>query len=87
LFLEKEMSTLVTHHDGLDRVFRGWETVSGKRHIRAGGRTTRPLSLFARVAAAWSRSREDARYAAMLLEDPRMMAEFQAAKARAEWQD
>ena len=30
------MSTLVTHHDGLDRVLRGWEFVQGKRHGRTG---------------------------------------------------
>ena len=121
------MSTLVTHHDGLDRVLRGWDFVIGKRHGRAGVKgsnrspavrspaleTTLPAtapapvaekaepldapataaptnsrqSLYSRLAAAWARRGEDARFEALMREDFRVRNDFLAAKARAEWQD
>jgi hypothetical protein len=111
------MSTLATHHDGLERVLRGWQFVGGKwsdrtaagagdragkgRELRSEDRVrettgaqytgsvneaVRP-SWFQRVRNDWARRREEDRFLEMVREDPRLRADFMAAKARAEWQD
>jgi hypothetical protein len=99
------MSTLVTHHNGLERVLRGVEVLvegvyGGVRDARNAaaqrdaqveartaevpGAAAKP-SLFARFSANMARRRADREFEALMQADPRMRAEFMAAKARAEW--
>ncbi|ODT37032.1 MAG: hypothetical protein ABS55_04495 [Lautropia sp. SCN 70-15] len=99
------MSTLVTHHNGLERVLRGLEVVvqgvyggvldarnaAAQRDAQVGTRTAEVSraaakpSLFARFMADMARRRADREFEALMQSDPRVRAEFMAAKARAEW--
>lgn len=99
------MSTLVTHHNGLERVLRGLELVvqgvyggvldarnaAAQRGVQVDTRTAEVSraaakpSLFARFKADMARRRADREFEALMQSDPRVRAEFMAAKARAEW--
>ncbi|MFP5412954.1 MAG: hypothetical protein ACLGHB_08310 [Gammaproteobacteria bacterium] len=99
------MSTLVTHHNGLERVLRGLEVVvqgvyggvldarnaAAQRGAQVDTRTAEVSraaakpSLFARFMADMAKRRADREFEALMQSDPRVRAEFMAAKARAEW--
>lgn len=99
------MSTLVTQHNGMDRVLRGLEVVvqgvygglvdarnaaarQGAHEVTKSVEAPRTLakpSLFARLSADMARRRADREFEALMKADPRLRAEFMAARARAEW--
>ena len=99
------MSTLVTQHNGMDRVLRGLEVVvqgvygglvdarnaAAQRDVRGindaveAPRAAVKPALFARLRADMARRRADREFEALMNADPRLRADFMAAKARAEW--
>jgi len=105
LDLESTMSTLVTHHNGLERVLRGLEVVvqgvygglldarnaATQRDMTAPAAKVevslpvRKAALFARLRAEMAQRRADREFEALMEADPRVRADFLAAKARAEW--
>ena len=92
------MSTLVTHHNGMDRVLRGVEVVvQGLYGTGQGVRRAKNVAsqktlggqrgFFERLQAYFAQRRADREFEALMRTDPRIRAEFMAAKARAEWED
>jgi hypothetical protein len=91
------MTTLVTHHNGMDRVLRGVElvvqglygTAQGVRRARLDAthnKTDGRFGFFARWKADWVQRRLDREFEALMRADPRIRSEFAAAKARSEWE-
>jgi hypothetical protein len=92
------MSTLVTTHDGLERVFRGGQAVADMfgrgRPARHAGRKaagvekapgTGIAGLIARMVERARRRRQDRLFEQLMHDDPRVYADVQAAAARQEW--
>lgn len=87
------MSTLVTTHDGLERVVRGGQAVAdmlGRRKgapVGAKGRKAGRGGIAAMIARMIERSRQyrqDRLFEQLMHDDPRVYADIQAARARAE---
>ncbi|MFA7665038.1 MAG: hypothetical protein WCY32_02840 [Burkholderiaceae bacterium] len=92
------MSTLITHHDGLDRVVSGVQLIVQKiyavdQSIRkprnAAARknrldSARPTNWFERMQASFAQSRRDREFEALLKSDPGIAADLRAARARME---
>ncbi|MCL4184124.1 MAG: hypothetical protein KJ011_11830 [Burkholderiaceae bacterium] len=86
------MSTLVTTHDGLERVVRGGQAfadlINGRRE--AGVRDAAAIlrgrlgTLIARTIERARQRREDRAFEQLMHDDPRVCAEVRAAAARAE---
>lgn len=90
------MSTLVTTHDGLERVVRGGQAVAdllGRRNARPAVKADTGLgkgsrgtfaTLIARMVERARQRRQDRLFEQLMQDDPRVYAEVQAAAARAE---
>ncbi|MCO5106447.1 MAG: hypothetical protein M9907_05155 [Burkholderiaceae bacterium] len=91
------MSTLVTTHEGLDRVIRGGQAVAdmfGRGPARPAGRNAARApkasrgvfaGLIARIAERARKHRQDRLFEQLMHDDPRVYADVQAAAARQEW--
>ncbi|MEZ5604675.1 MAG: hypothetical protein R3E41_10805 [Burkholderiaceae bacterium] len=91
------MSTLVTTHDGLERVLRGGQAVAdmfGRGPVRPAGREaaragkvpgTGIAGLIARMVERARRRRQERLFEQLMHDDPRVYADVQAAAARQEW--
>lgn len=91
------MSTLVTTHEGLDRVIRGGQAVAdmfGRGAARPAGRNTARASktpaagiagMLARVIERARQRRQERLFMQLMQDDPRVYADVQAAAARQEW--
>lgn len=91
------MSTLVTTHDGLERVLRGGQAVAdmfGRGPARPVGREAAKVErapgtgiagLIARMVERARRRRQDRIFEQLMHDDPRVYADVQAAAARQEW--
>ena len=89
------MSTLVTTHEGLDRVVRGGQAVAdrfGRRSHRPAGRQVAGGSkaigwaaMVARFAERMRQRRQERLFEQLMESDPRVWADVQAAAARRDW--
>ncbi|GMV02892.1 MAG: hypothetical protein AMXMBFR52_25480 [Burkholderiales bacterium] len=89
------MSTLVTTHEGLDRVVRGGQAVAdmfGRRSRRFAGRRDAGASKAIGWAAVVTRfvermrqRRQERLFEQLMQDDPRVWADVQAAAARRDW--
>ena len=91
------MSTLVTTHEGLDRVIRGGQAVAdmfGRGAARPAGRNTARVSkapaagiagMLARVIERARQRRQERLFMQLRQDDPGVSGEGQAAPARQEW--
>jgi len=91
------MSTLVTTHEGLDRVIRGGQAVAdmfGRGAARPAGKNAAKASkapaagiagMVARVIERARQRRQERLFMQLMQDDPRVHADVQAAAARQEW--
>lgn len=90
------MSTLVTTHEGLDRVIRGGQAVAdmfGRETVRAPGRkagaSKQPgagmRGLIGRLIERARQRRQERLFEQLMHDDPRVCADVQAAAARQDW--
>jgi len=83
---ELKMSTLVTTHDGLERVVRGGHALGNLAGRRPeGALRSKAGTLFARMIERLRQHRQDRIFEQLMHDDPRVYAEVQAAATRAEW--
>ena len=79
------MTTLVTSHDGLNRMVRGVRAVADL----FGGNMARPsrfASFVSRMIARAQQHRQDRLFEQLMRDDPRVYADLQAAAARQDQQ-
>jgi len=82
------MTTLVTSHDGLNRMVRGVRAMADL----FGGNTARPArpnrfaSFVSRMIARAQQHRQDRLFEQLMRDDPRVYADLQAAAARQDQQ-
>lgn len=91
------MSTLVTTHEGLERVIRGGQAVAdmfGRGTARPAGRNAAKASkapargiagMLARMIERARQRRQERLFMQLMQDDPRVYADVQAAAARQEW--
>ncbi len=91
------MSTLVTTHEGLDRVIRGGQAVAdmfGRGLVRPAGKNTARATkgpaagitgMLARLIERARQRRQERIFMQLMQDDPRVYADVQAAAARQEW--